>query len=405
MATKKKGFITRMIEGPERSDTYARSTLPGNRWELGWSIFRDNMGKMVGVNLLMLLFMLPVLFIVLMRYMQVQYYATITPYSQNLGLGYPAFNIYPGLTESIYVQSNLYTLCFLPLAGIIASIGISGGMYVMRNMVWSEGVFVGSDFWAGVKKNFGIVVLSTLLYTVVLAFSIFTISYSNYLSAIQGGHWLLTVSNVFSYVMIALMSIIYLYMLSMGVTYKLKFFQLLRNAIIMTVALIPTNLFFALFAMISIVVMFIGSLGVTIGMMAFIFFGLSGAALIWTNYSQWTFDKFINDRVPGAIKNRGIYSKTPDDEEKDFSFERSTLGKRPVKPITDYDVEIVQIPTTFSREDLRRLEESKAAMRKISDEYVEDVLSGKITEKSIFDEVVEDTVDEAETTSDEDSDE
>ena len=55
MAQKKKGFISRMIEGPERSDSYARSTLPGNRWELGWDVFRNNLGKMVGINMLMLL--------------------------------------------------------------------------------------------------------------------------------------------------------------------------------------------------------------------------------------------------------------------------------------------------------------------------------------------------------------
>ena len=33
MATgEKKGFIARMLEGKERDDAYARSTLPSNRW-------------------------------------------------------------------------------------------------------------------------------------------------------------------------------------------------------------------------------------------------------------------------------------------------------------------------------------------------------------------------------------
>ena len=102
---------------------------------------------------------------------------------------------------------------------------------------------------------------------------------------------------------------------------------------------------------------------------------------MWLDYAQWAFDKFINDKVPGAVKNRGIYSKKPEENESDFSFERSSLGKRPIKPITDYDVEIVELPENFSRADLQRLEESKAAMRKDSDEYVSDVLSGKISTK------------------------
>ena len=187
--------------------------------------------------------------------------------------------------------------------------------------------------------------------------------------------------------MIGFISITYLYMLSMGVTYDLKFRQLIRNAIIMTIALVPTNLFFAAFALVSVIIMCLGNTGFAFGIMIFLFFGLSVAMLIWTNYSQWAFDKFINDKVPGAVKNRGIYSKTPDDEESDFSFERSTLGKRPIKPITDYEIEIIEIPETFSRADLQRLEESKQAMRKASDEYVEDVLSGKISSEAPLDEV------------------
>ena len=34
------------------------------------------------------------------------------------------------------------------------AIGISGGAYVMRNMVWTEGIFVANDFWRGVKLNY-----------------------------------------------------------------------------------------------------------------------------------------------------------------------------------------------------------------------------------------------------------
>lgn len=379
MANKqKKGFIARMIEGPERSDTYARSTLPGNRWELGWDIFKTNMGKLIGINLLMILFILPVILIIAYRYMQVQYYALTMPFSQNIGLGMPAFPIYSGLTEEIYLLANRSSIILLPIAGIIASVGISGGFYVMRNMVWSEGVFVGSDFWTGVKKNFGVVCLSTLLYTVIFTMCIFSISYGNWISATGNGTWWLTVASVISYVMLAFFTIVYLYMISFGVTYELKFTQLIRNSMIMSIALVPTNIFFVAFALIAVILLTAGGLLLSIGLIIFILFGLSGAALIWTNYSQWAFDKFINDKVPGAVKNRGIYSKTEDEEEKDFSFERSTLGKRPVKPITDYDVEIVEIPESFSRADLKRLEESKAAMRKASDDYVSDVLAGKI---------------------------
>ena len=39
MAQQKKGFIARMLEGKERSEEYARTTLPTNRWQLFFDIF------------------------------------------------------------------------------------------------------------------------------------------------------------------------------------------------------------------------------------------------------------------------------------------------------------------------------------------------------------------------------
>ena len=42
----------------------------------------------------------------------------------------------------------------------------------------------------------------------------------------------------------------------------------------------------------------------------------------------------------------------------------------------------MELPESFGREDLKKLEESKAEMRRDSDKYVEDVLSGKIKQHS-----------------------
>ena len=43
----KKGLIARWLEGKERSEDYARSTLPTNRWALFWDIFKGRFGKLV----------------------------------------------------------------------------------------------------------------------------------------------------------------------------------------------------------------------------------------------------------------------------------------------------------------------------------------------------------------------
>ena len=53
MAQQKKGLIARILEGKEKSEEYARSTLPTNRWQLFWDIFKGNFGKIVKVIVLL----------------------------------------------------------------------------------------------------------------------------------------------------------------------------------------------------------------------------------------------------------------------------------------------------------------------------------------------------------------
>ena len=53
---KKKSFLKKLLEGKEKSEEYARSTLPTNRWQLFWDIFKGRFWKLVIINLLMLLF-------------------------------------------------------------------------------------------------------------------------------------------------------------------------------------------------------------------------------------------------------------------------------------------------------------------------------------------------------------
>ena len=95
--------------------------------------------------------------------------------------------------------------------------------------------------------------------------------------------------------------------------------------------------------------------------------------LIWTNYSQWVFDEFVNDKVAGAKKNRGIYKKNQVQEvEEEFDFSTTTFYSKHVKPITDTEIEIETLQEGYSRKDLVRLQESKKVMMDDSDRYAEE---------------------------------
>ena len=374
----KKGLISRIIEGPERSETYARSTLPTNRWELGWDVFKTNMGKMFGLNLLTMLFLIPALLLVLMRYMLKTAYSEAYPFTQNLGLSYPLYPSSAGLEASLSLLLNVEVFKFVLIAVAIGAVALSGGFYVMRNFVWTEGVIVTSDFFKGVKKNYFLILITLVIYSVIMMFSIASLNMASMmLASHQGKAWLLVGAQVVTFMIMGVVTIMVLYMITLGINYKLSFKNLIRNSFILTIALIPTNIFFALFAAVWFVLIFLGlNFFTAIGVIICFVWGFSLFMLVWTNYSHWVFDKFINDKVPGAKKNRGIYkANANEDDGEALVIEKSKIKEKHVKPITDYDVEIYELPTSFSRKDLEKLEETKEAMRRDSDRYAEEYSS------------------------------
>lgn len=370
----KKGFITRLIEGPERSETYAASTLPTNRWQLGWDVFKTNTGKHFKLNLLTLLFMLPLIALFVFVYMYKAYLVSQYPFAQNMGIGYPAYPAVFGLTATLSLNTNIEFFKYAIIAVAVAAVGLAGGFYVMRNMVWTEGVMVGSDFWKGVKQNYFVVFFSLLFYTVIMAFSVISVNLAQMLiDTASGIKWLLIAAQVITYLIMGIVSVMTLYMITLGVTYKLSFGKLIRNSFILTIALVPTNVFFAALALAPFLLLLIGvPLIVSLVFVLLVVWGLSIFMLVWTDYSQWVFDKFINDKVPGAKKNRGIYKQNASESDgEELIIEKTKLTSR-IKPVTDYDVELYELPTSFSRKDLEKLEETKEAMRRDSDKYAEE---------------------------------
>lgn len=374
----KKGFIAKIIEGPERSETYARSTLPTNRWELGWDVFKTNKGKLFGLNLLTLLFCLPLVALFVMRYVLKTVDIAIFPFTQNMGVGYPAYPATSGLQAQLALNVNVEFFKFVIIGVAFLAVAISGGFYVMRNMVWAEGVMVVSDFFKGVKQNYFVVFFSLLFYTVIMAASVLSLNMSSVLIATGGGiKWLLVVAQVLTYVIMAIATMMVFYMITLGITYKLSFGALIRNSFILSIALVPTNVFFIAFSAVWLLLLLLGKvmpLFLIIGIFMVFIWGVSLFMLVWTDYSNWVFDTYVNDKVPGAKKNRGIYKPSANDTAEDDNavIERSKLTSRPIKPITDTEVEIYELPTSFSRADLQKLEETKEAMRRDSDKYAEE---------------------------------
>ncbi|HIX08013.1 MAG TPA: hypothetical protein H9741_06055 [Candidatus Borkfalkia faecipullorum] len=380
----KKGFIARMLEGKERDEEYARSTLPSNRWALFWDIFKGRFSKLVIVNLLMLLFFIPLVAVGFFMYLWTGTMGGMYPFSNSILVGFPAYPNLMGAPEQINLSATFTGGALMIVAALIAAVGISGGMYVIRNMVWTEGIFVANDFWRGIKINIVVVLQSTLFYSIFLFGFFISIRFSEYIIASGTGStvWM-TISMAISYVAIVIFTMMYLWMLAMGGSYKLKFFQLLKNSFLMTFGLIFQNIFFVILMAIPVILILLGSFFQMVGIVFMILFGLSFMLLVWLDYTQWAFDKFIESKREGGKVNRGIYAKVGKGGSQSKAVQeyeanlqaamsvKSDLSSRPIKPITD-DLKVYELPESFSRDDLKKLRESKERIIEDTEKYAEE---------------------------------
>jgi len=381
MAQKKKmGLIERFTLGSEKSEGYARSKLPSTRWALFWDIFKGRFGKICITNLLIFVFFLPLLAILVLHSMSITGMGAMGPFSQCFGVGYQPLLSMQGVSETISFNADMSFYIFIPVTAIIASVGVAGGAYVIRNMVWTEGIFVANDFWRGIKQNFLQILLTLVIYSAFFTLGILSLSAIDRMTALGGGSALLVIAKILVIIALVFFSICTLHMIAMSVTYKLKFGALLKNAMLFTIAMPFHNVFFLFLAVLPIMLTFLGGIFSSMGYVAILLLAFSYMLLVWTDFAHWAFDRFINDRVPGAKKNRGIYEKISENDSESLKQYRaqlaqmgpSSLSSRPIKPITDDELKLEELPTSFSRKDIEKLNESRRILYEDNEKYIEE---------------------------------
>jgi hypothetical protein len=380
----KKGLFYKLIVGKDRDENYARSTLPGNRWELFWDVFKGRFWKLVLLNLMLIVGFLPLLFVLFNKSYLISFFSSMLPISGSAFVGYPYI---PDLHAvafiniiSLEAQSFALLIPCLMFAGVV----MSGVFYIARNLAWNEGVFMANDFWKGLKSN----ILHFLLITFLMGVLYLSSSLSNLVlekapiltpGALIANPTFNAIIRGLNIVLMVFITIMAMYAFTITVNYKLKFRHLIKNSFILTLGLLPQNLFFlALSALPFIFIAIFGfnSFLSSLMLIIILLFGFSLVALVWTIYSHWVFDRFINDKVEGAIKNRGIYEKVSRDGKPVAKGKQKAYFKNPkkkkAKPITDDEIQLTELPTMFTRKDLEKLAKEKEFIKQDSERWAKE---------------------------------
>ena len=212
--------------------------------------YKDNMGKLLSVNILFVLGNFPIFFLVayLSGYTRAEAFLPSGDLFQNLG---GIFMIEPpspaqmalyaleGLQNQILVNTTL-SYVFLGISALfLFTFGIVnvGTAYILRNLAKGEPVFVWSDFIYAIKRNwkqalpFGII---DGLINALLIFNIYTtMSTANFVTSMM--FW----SNV---ILIILYFFMRCYIYVQMVTFKLTVFKILKNSLIFALLGLKRNI-------------------------------------------------------------------------------------------------------------------------------------------------------------------
>jgi hypothetical protein len=154
--------------------------------------------------------------------------------------------------------------------------------------------------------------------------------------------------------------------------------HLIKNCFLFSTSLLLPNIFFFAISLLPFILVFLGGYALMIGLLIVIFLGFSFALLVWMNYCQWCYDSFINPKIKGAKKNRGIYEKVSKNDaeavkrykEALILSKMSSLGHKPVKPITDEELQLAELPASFNRSDIEKLNKSRKELYEDNEKYI-----------------------------------
>ncbi len=345
------------LEGKELADSYIREAIPTGRWSDTWGVFKSNILKLILINIFILITFIPGIAIVWVRGAYIAGLDSVYPF--NSSILYPFYPDVSGLSEGVRLSSDILFYSLLIVAGFIASLGIAGGGYSIKKMLANHGGFKVKDFFHGIKVGYLSTVVPVTIFMIFM-FSSLVLNDWKELVAAQGGSYAgALTAYVFAVIATVLVGVYCGWLFAVGISYKVTFKQLFKNAFLMMVGTPLQTVIMAGFSLIPVWIVLIGSFMQMLGLILFIFLGFSFILICWLAFTQWGFDLYVNPALKAATeKTKANKSEKELREEAEADAKRSArellaVGKseliaRPVMPVSN-EPAVTRLGKTFTR--------------------------------------------------------
>ena len=222
------------------------------------------------------------------------------------------FNFMESMAIAAEKEEYLFSLIFysmlimIPLM-ILGFVGFSGAFYVMKKMVWQEGISLASDFCRGIKENWIHGFINGLIFAVLL------------FGLVMGGSYLYIFSTIHPVVKGIGIGALILVFMFLGMVIPLEFAQSVYYSNSYWITFRNSFSFLGLLNW-RILVTFLGSTGVVVTLCAFNLITMSVGLflfailnsvviLLYTLFAHHAFDKYINVEHYPDMVGKGLYKE------------------------------------------------------------------------------------------------
>ncbi len=358
----------------EKKLNYTVLPIPENRGRFGFTfdVFTSRLGKLIYVNLLMLVFFTPIVALFFLREGGLSALAALGGFGDFLGTGYPASPDNVGAAESILLQVDTLYFALAIALSLFAAIGVSGGVYCVRKLLRSDDELkLFRDFFTGVKHGYLSSAIACVTAFAMLFACVLVWDKGGLEMALGGNAGLWITLRVLLCVVTAFVFLFALWLVAVGSNYKQNAWGLLKNPMALLIGTILQSVFFAVLAALPVALLFLGSIFTIIAVVYFMLLGFAVAALVWCSFADWAFDRYAGYTVTQQDSQETEKKKavnTPVSEQDVMGLllveGKSEYLARAIQPITDRAT-VYALPATFDQTHLQALAESR---KKLTDE-------------------------------------
>lgn len=273
----KKGLIEKSLFGNSTVD-FNDSFLPKTRKEQFKYIFKNNWLKLFYLNVLIFLFFIPAI---------IYYFVSTINYS----------NLISTMTDA-EVYSKLFSLnlmryLILSLLFMLGFVGLAGGSYIIRKMIFDDVVNLRKDFLKGIKNSYKQFLLLGFLFGMTL----FAFDYSEQYIILSKMAPLLQIILVFMILVVFILLVIaIMYMLNLSNLYVMSNFAIIKSGLLLTFKNLFKNLGVGIVAFVPVFIWILLP-GITLKLISVFILSIIGIVyilLLFSLLSMYSFDRYIN---------------------------------------------------------------------------------------------------------------